>query len=152
MHTDPSETHAGLRAWAKGIYPLEAGVELLIRACGGRFANASLPWVQPGEDPGWWWIDVAAMNESSLAGLSGGEARMVRIAASLLGGSPVNLYDAIPGLDRDHIELLLAAIAHSSGSHEHSGPLVPDAQGRFVDQDGVRMSFERLGSLYPWPT
>lgn len=28
-------THAGLRAWAKGIYPLEAGVELLLRAAGG---------------------------------------------------------------------------------------------------------------------
>jgi hypothetical protein len=132
---------------------LEAGVELLIRTSGGRFTNASQPWIQPGEHSGHWWIDISQLNESTLGGLSGGEARMLRLAASLLGGEPVDLYEAIPGLDRDHIKLVLAALAHASGSHEHTGRPVPDPQGRFVGPDGItRMSFERLGSLYPWPT
>ncbi len=45
---------AGLRAWPKGIYPLEAEVELLIRTRGGRFASSTMPWIEAGEDPGWW--------------------------------------------------------------------------------------------------
>lgn len=32
-----------LRAWAKGDYPTEAAVELLIRAKRGRFARESQP-------------------------------------------------------------------------------------------------------------
>lgn len=152
MRTDDRETSAGLRAWARGIYPLEAGVELLIRTSVGRFASATQPWIRPGKDPGWWWIDVTEMNESNFGVLSGGEARMLRITASLLGGAPVDLSTAIPGLDRNHVQLVLAAVAHASGSHEHTGGLLPDPQGRLVGRDGIiRMSFERLGSLYPWP-
>ncbi|MCB0912482.1 MAG: hypothetical protein KDB60_12785 [Propionibacteriaceae bacterium] len=52
MNTDPDVVADGLRAWARGIYPLEAAVELLIRSCGGRFASSGMPWVQPGEEPG----------------------------------------------------------------------------------------------------
>ena len=145
------DTHAALRAWARGIYPLEAGVELLIRISDGRFAVSSQPWIQPGDDPGWWWIDVHQLTEDNFAAVSGGEARLLRIAASLLGGDPVVLYDAVPGLDREHVQLVLAAIAHANGSHEHSGPPVPDPDGRYRTSDGTRMSFPRLGSLYPWP-
>lgn len=50
------------------------------------------------------------------------------------------------------MQLILAAVAHSSGSHEHTGGLVPDPQGRLVGRDGIiRMGFQRLGSLHPWP-
>lgn len=35
--TDTTEVSAGLSDWAKGSYPLEAAVELLARALGGRF-------------------------------------------------------------------------------------------------------------------
>lgn len=145
------DTHAALRAWARGIYPLEAGVELLIRTSDGRFATHSQPWIQPGDDPGWWWVDVDQLTDDNLAALSGGEARLLRIAASLLGGAPVRLYDAVSGLDREHVQLVLAAIAHANGSHEHSGPPMPDPAGRYRTADGTRMSFARLGSLYPWP-
>ena len=151
MNATVEHTAAGLRAWAKGIYPLEAGVELLIRTSGGRFASSALPWIRAGEDPGWWWVDVDQFTEDALAAYSGGETRVLRIAAALLGGRPVNLYQDIPGQDRDHVQLVLAAIAHASGSHEHSGRLVPDPEGRYRASDGTRLSFRRLGSLYPWP-
>ncbi len=116
-----TEVHVALRRWAEGLYPLEAGVELLIRGCNGRFANSGQPWVQQGDDPGRWWIDVEQMNEDNYGGLSGGGTRLLRIAASLLDGPPVDLSRNIVGLDREHIRLVLAAIAHASGSHEHRG-------------------------------
>lgn len=99
MRTDSQHTSAGLRAWANGIYPLEAGVEPLIRTSGGRFTSGTQPWVRPGEGPfsGRWWIDATEMNEFNLGVLSGGEARMLRFAASLFAGAPVDLHNAIPG-------------------------------------------------------
>lgn len=113
-----NDIHEALRRWAKGLYPLEAGVELLIRTSNGRFAHPAQPWVQPGDDPGWWWIDVDQMNEDNYGALSGGETRLLRIAASLLGGPPVDLSRNLPGLDREHFQLVLAAVAHANGRHE----------------------------------
>ncbi len=152
MSQTTTDVQDALRTWAKGNYPQEAGVELLIRASDSRFARAGYPWVCEGEDPGWWWVDVEQMTEENYGGLSGGEMRLLRIAASLLGGASVSLYENIAGLDRDQVQLVLAAIAHSSGSHEHSGGLVPDPEGLYVGPDGVRRGFEKLGSLYSWPT
>lgn len=144
------QTHAGLRSWAKGIYPLEAGVELLIRSSGGRFAAVGWPWINRGGGPGWWWLDAEQLNEDNFAALSGGEARLLRLAASLLNGEPVDLNGNIAGLDRGHVMLVLAAIAHAAGSHEHSGPPAPDPAGSYL-VNGVRMSFRKLPSLFPWP-
>ena len=46
------EHHDQLRAWAKGIYSLEA-TELLIRGFGGRFADPGCPWVHPTASGHW---------------------------------------------------------------------------------------------------
>ncbi len=135
-----SVTHAGLRSWAKGQYPLEAAVELLVRASDGRFANPSYPWIQPG----WWWLDHDAINEDTLGALSGGEQRILRIVASLAGGTPVNLSADLPGLDRDLMGLVLAAMAHANGSHEH-------ANIRIDHDRGVSVLDGRLPSLHSWP-
>jgi hypothetical protein len=145
------EVHEALRRWAKGLYPLEAGVELLIRAFDGRFASQGQPWVQQGDDPGWWWIDVEQMNEDNYAALSGGETRVLRIAASLLDGEPVDLSRNLAGIDREHVQLVLAAIAHASGSHEHSGWAGADHSEPFPDGSGMSIRPIRLGSLYPLP-
>ena len=88
-----TEVHEALRRWAKGPYPFEADVELLIHAFNGQFANSGQAWVQQGDDPGRWWIDVEQMNEDNSGAMSGGETRLCRIAASLLGGPPVDLSD-----------------------------------------------------------
>ncbi len=71
--------------------------------------------------PGWWWIDVEQMTEDNYSALSGGETRILRIAASLLGGAPVDLSRNLPGLDRELLKLVLVAIAHAGGRHESSG-------------------------------
>jgi hypothetical protein len=130
MTTTQAETHAALRTWAKGIYPLEAGVEVLIRISDGRFAASSQPWIQTGDDPGWSWVDVDQLTNDNLGALSGGQARMLRIAASLLGGAPVSLYEAIARLDRGHLQLVLAAIAPRQRQprtrrHPSAGPRRP---------------------------
>ncbi|MFZ2165994.1 MAG: hypothetical protein WAV45_11070 [Propionibacteriaceae bacterium] len=138
-----TEVHEALRRWAKGLYPLEAGVELLIQAFGGRFANPSQPWVQQGDDPGWWWIDADQMNEGNYGALSGGETRLLRIAGSLLDGPPVDLSRNLAGLDREHLQLVLTAIAYASGGHDYDGPPVHELHGGYVDQ--------RSGGLFPWP-
>jgi hypothetical protein len=46
---------------------------------------------------------------------SGGEKRILRIAASLAAGHPVGLRDAIPGIDHRSLELVTTAIRHARG-------------------------------------
>lgn len=137
-------SHAGLRAWAEGIYPLEAAVELLVRTADGRFANPGYPWIQPCDRPGWWWLDHEAITDDNLSALSGGEQRILRIVASLAGGRPVNLYADLPGLDRSLMSLVLAAMAHANGSHEHTDIHIDHERG-------LAVLGGRLASLHPWP-
>lgn len=139
-----SITHAGLRSWAKGLYPLEAAVEILVSAFGGRFAAPGQPWIQPFDRSGWWWLDVTMLVDDQISHLSGGEQRVLRIVASLAGGVPVSLADNLPGLDRELTDLVLAGIAHANGSHEH-----PDL--RIDHARGVAVLNGRLPSLHPWP-
>lgn len=132
-----------LRAWAKGDYTYEAATELLIRAFGGRYAAADRPWIRTDESDGAPWIDFEAIPEH-IGGASGGERRFLLLVASIAGNEPVVLSDVVPGLDRNILELVLAAIAHAGGSHEHS-----DVK---TDADGMITSFGgKLPSLYPWP-
>jgi hypothetical protein len=140
---------AGLRAWARGIHPLEAAVELLIRFDGGRLLSGSWVEYDPGRER--CWFNAERVGEDA-GFLSGGERRLLLVAASLADpeGAPVPLGDAVSGLDRDALSLVLAAVAHAGGSHEHSG-IEADPAGPFVGQDGVRLAFRRLGSLYEWP-
>lgn len=117
MTTPKDDAHEKLRAWARGVYPLEAATELLIRAFNGRFAETGWPWIHTTAQDHW--IDFSTIPEQ-IAGLSGGEQRFLRIAASI--GSTdatINLGDCLTGLDRPRLQLVLAAIAHAAGSHEH---------------------------------
>ena len=108
-----------------------AAVELLIRAFGGRFATRVQPWIRQSES-GRFWCDPAVIAEYAGA-LSGGERRVLAVVACLLGGDPVDLVDVAPGLDRINLTLVLAAVSHAGGSHQHTewrtgiqpGPIVP---------------------------
>lgn len=139
-----SVNHAGLRAWAKGLYPLEAAVELLVGFAGGRFATPGHPWIQPSDQPGRWWLDPSRISDDTIGALSGGEQRVLRIVSSLAGGEPVDLSRNLPGLDRPTIGLVLAAVAHAAGTHEHSDI-------RIDHERGVSVLHALLPSLHPWP-
>ena len=110
---------AQLRAWARGIYPDEAGVEMLIGHAvflhradfTSRFISIS------GDGAGLavidWRAAIAALDDSLPC--SGGENRMLRLAASLAAGIPVNLRDALTGIDDRGIQLVINAVLHASG-------------------------------------
>ena len=46
---------------------------------------------------------------------SGGERRVLRLAASIAGGIPVSLYDDLPGLDQRNASLVINAVLHATG-------------------------------------
>ena len=63
------------------------------------------------------WPDLdAALRAGTISG-SSSRLRLLRAAASLADGQPVDLGDLAAGLDRDDLALLLAAVAHAGGSH-----------------------------------
>lgn len=141
-HTDD------LRAWARGMYPTEAATELLLKAFGGKFAAPGNPWVHTStepEGPGQVraWIDFAAIPEE-VGPLSGGERRFLMLAASLAEDVPVVLGDLVSGLDRENLDLVLAAIAHAGGSHQHSDI-------RSKEDGSMSLGKGYLDSLHPWP-
>jgi hypothetical protein len=139
MSTDTARHHTQLRAWAKGNHGLEAATELLIRGFNGRFADPGKPWIQPTTSGHW--IDFDSI-PAQIGALSGGEQRFLQIAAALDGGeTSVNLGRCLAGLDRHHVHLVLAAVAHASGTHEHQ-------EIRFRP-DGT-VTFARPGAIYRW--
>ena len=120
----PARLPAALRAAASGIHPLEAGTSLLID-CGcwlhredftsqfittatsisdGTTLLASIDWAAA----------ITALNAGKLPS-SGGERRVLRLAASIAGGIPVSLYDDLPGIDQRNASLVINAILHATG-------------------------------------
>lgn len=136
-----TNTPQDLRDWAKGSLPLEAATEMLLRAFGGRFAQPGWPWMMRDKTHGNVWIDFDAI-PVHVDGLSGGERRFLLIAASLGGTWPLILNDALPGLDRNLLDLVLAAAAHAAGSHQDSV---------MTEGPGGVLGFERAETLHPWP-
>jgi hypothetical protein len=139
MSSDAARHHAQLRAWAKGIYGMEAATELLIRGFNGRFAGPGNPWVHPTTSGHW--IDFDTI-PGQIGALSGGEQRFLQITAALNDGdTTVNLGRALAGLDRQHVHLVLAAVAHTSGTHE---------QREIAFQPDGTVTFARPGAIYGW--
>ena len=61
-----------------------------------------------------WEAAVAALEAGRLP-CSGGEGRMLRLAASMAGGVAVDLRSALPGLDERNITLVAGAVLHAAG-------------------------------------
>jgi hypothetical protein len=120
----PARLPAALRAAASGIHPLEAGTSLLIeRGCWlhredftGQFVTTATS-ISDGTtllatiD---WEAAITALDAGKLP-CSGGERRVLRLAASIAGGIPVSLHDNLPGLDQRNARLLINAIRHATG-------------------------------------
>lgn len=134
-----------VRAWARGICATEAGAELLIRQ--ERTIHEGAPWLTDLESPDPTAPRMVAIDVDTLlkrtGAYSGGESRVIRIAASLLGGPAVDLAEDVPGLDREHAALVLAAIAHANGSHQQSAIQ--------FNKDGSRVDVTQMPALYSWP-
>jgi hypothetical protein len=112
---------AALRNCAAGLLPLEAGTEFLI--ANGTFLRRedfTSRFIEHGTSSCTpmaaidWDAAIIALNSDGLP-CSGGERRILQLAASLAGGIPVDLRDAATGLDDHNTALLLTAIRHATG-------------------------------------
>jgi hypothetical protein len=119
MTTDTLTT--ALRACAVGLLPLEAGVALLIS--NGTFLERddfTSRFVQHGMTCRTataaidWDAAITALQAGELP-CSGGERRVLQLAAGLAAGIPVDLRDAVTGLDNDNAARLLTAIGLATG-------------------------------------
>jgi len=111
-----SPLQAALRAGASGLYALEAGTGLII-AHGhwpGRDDFASFIDHGAGTAAIDWEAAISAVNAGCLP-CSGGEQRMLRLAASLAADIPVQLGDAVTGIDQRNTDLLVESVLHASG-------------------------------------
>ena len=61
-----------------------------------------------------WEAAVTALHAGELPA-SGGERRMLLLASSLAGGTPVSLNDTLVGLDHRNANLVVRAVAHAAG-------------------------------------
>ena len=118
---------AALRACAAGLYPLEAGVALLI--ANGTFLHRgdfTSRFIDHGTSNGTamaaidWDAAVTALHAGELP-CSGGERRVLELSSSLSGGIPVDLRDAVTGLDDRNVQRLVTAILHASGKRPEPG-------------------------------
>jgi hypothetical protein len=110
---------AALRAHAAGIYPDEAGTELLISHGGFLRRHDFAAFVHAGTGISYGitpmaWIDWDAAITAQLP-ISGGERRILQLAASIAGGTPASLRESIPGLDNRNLEPVITAIRHAAG-------------------------------------
>jgi hypothetical protein len=69
--------------------------------------NGEMAWVE-------WEEAVGAVDAGNL-GCSSSEAQVLAIAASIAAGVPVDLGDALTGLDHHNVSLVAEAMAHASG-------------------------------------
>jgi hypothetical protein len=121
---DPRRLSDALHAAACGIHPLEAGTGLLIE-CGSwlhrqdftsRFITAGAS-ISDGVTPLAsidWEAAVTALHAGELPA-SGGERRMLLLASSFAGGTPVSLSDTLVGIDSRNASLVVRAVAHAAG-------------------------------------
>jgi hypothetical protein len=121
---DPADIETALLRGAVGDYADEAAILLLINfghwlpqlqsadlITLGPDLDGDGPWAQIG------WPHLESVLSAELIVGSGGEVQVLRAAASIADGSPVDLGDLAAGLDRDGLALVLAAVAHAGGSH-----------------------------------
>lgn len=131
--------YAALRSWANGLNTYVAATEILIRA---GWAQPWRPWIH--EEDGRPWVDFAAIPDL-IGAYSGGEQRILRIAASLAESDVrISLGDNLAGLEHWHVRLALAACAHAAGYGEVIR--VPE----FDEATGVPTWVEKAG-LAVWP-
>lgn len=118
MTNDHDAHRQSLRDWARGDYALEAATELLIR---GGLAGPGRPWVHTSSQ-GWPWINFEQI-PTQIGGMSGGEQRVLRLAASLAeDGVLIPVGDSVTGLDQRYGSLVRCAIAHAMGNRDVWSP------------------------------
>jgi hypothetical protein len=121
---NPRRLGDALRACARGIHPLEAGTGLRIDY--GRWLHRedfTSRFITTGTSISDGVTLLASTDrEAAVTALhagelpaSSGERRMLLMAASIAGGTPVSLNETLPGIDRRNASLVVSAVAHAAG-------------------------------------
>ncbi|SEO75523.1 hypothetical protein [Trujillonella endophytica] len=147
---DPVDVENALLRAALGDYSDEAAVLLLITSGHWlpQLQSSGLITLDGNVDGEGLWAHIAwpeldgAMRIGTITGTSS-QRWVLRAAASIADGHPVDLGDLVTGLDRHALTLVLAAMAHAAGSHEQ--------HHTSRDADGVPQPGHRLPPLVPWP-
>jgi len=112
-----------LRACAGGILTAEAGVSLLIDCGGWLHRDDFTAPITTGTSISDgttlmaaidWPAAISALDAGCLP-CGSGERHMLRLAASIAGGIPVSLSDALTSIDRRNADLLATAVLHANG-------------------------------------
>jgi hypothetical protein len=114
---------SAVRAAASGLYPLEAACELLI-STGWLHRDDFTRLIHTGtsitdgvtELAQIDWQAAITSRDTGQLPCSGCEDRILRLAASIADGSPVNLNYALSGLDKTNISLVVRAVRHANGT------------------------------------
>jgi hypothetical protein len=117
-----SSLPAALRASAEGLYTLAAAAGLII-AHGTWLARGDVArFIYHGAGTAAidWEAAIGSLDAGELPS-SGGEKRMLRLAASLADRAPVSLGEAVTGLDQRNRDLLVTAIRHACGQRPGTG-------------------------------
>ncbi len=124
------QSAAALRACAAGLYHAEAACELLIATSWphradfrDRFIHAAIS-ISDGTTAMasiHWAAAVTALAGGQLP-CSGAERRLLRLAASLGDGIPVDLRDALASLDDANLGLVTTAVRHAAGRRPGTWP------------------------------
>jgi hypothetical protein len=121
---------AALRAHAKGLYCLQAAVELLIGhqrwLCRDDFVGRFVGLVPGADGPALamvsWRAAARALTANRLS-CSDSEGCVLRIAASLAEGVAVDLRECLSTLDGSNIGLVARAVLAAGGRHEAAAAL-----------------------------
>lgn len=172
MSFDPSiltvtELATGLRTGAAGQYPREAAVELLIRHWNWLakpvFTQQCVHSVDGTPDAlivSWW-----RLVEHAHADEIQPNDRAIALIAAQLGGFPdpldvtIDMGDMPPlawlmaSLQRQDVDLVLAALSHAGGTHDHVDHVGEPVRGSPAGEWRITNSSARLrlGSLHAWP-
>ncbi|MFI5065463.1 MAG: hypothetical protein ACHP9Z_16015 [Streptosporangiales bacterium] len=124
------QSAAALRACAAGLYHAEAACELLIATSWPHRADFRDGFIHAGISISdgttamasiHWAAAVTALAGGQLP-CSGAERRLLRLAASLGDGIPVDLRDALASLDDANLGLVTTAVRHAAGRRPGTWP------------------------------
>jgi hypothetical protein len=122
--TSHASLTTALRAHAKGLYCLEAAAELLISHRTWLHRGDFTAFITTGYQPGdtslaciSWHAAITALQDGQLP-CSGSESAVLRIAASIAEGIPVDLHEALTRLDNHNADLVTRAVQHATGNSQ----------------------------------
>ena len=153
---DPAGLPGALTASAIGIHTLEAAADLII-GCGcwlhrDDFTNRFVNTEPDSDDPGTmlasidWEAVIAALDAGELP-CSGGERRVLLLAASIAAGTPVSLGDALTGIDDRNAGLAIQAVARATGQTWLTSAMMTDLADLLTVLDEFLRSSQEVTTL-----